>query len=481
MAILFFLLSLVLQSGYADVQNASVSGTHASFKESALILSGKIRLSHDIGMLFADHAELMRGSSLSDKAPFSTIHLQNKVRLDLNKGGSLYCFDALINCDPLVAHLKAADDDLVTFIDSAGEKNGTKIHFQLAAREVELSFVTDKISEKGSELEKLSAKNDLLLLYDDFFKVEAQRGCYYKNPDKKSGKNKLKGLLVLHGKDPFTPCQIGYHQENFEADEIQVDIAKGNLAFKNVAGSSEQRTLSCSKMVWNKDSHLFSLQGNAMVEQLGVGLFKGEKLLMHYDNSLDGKLKSIESASCPTTLLSEQKQQLISPGPLKYDTTTNQVCASGLGNTQAELVKENFEFLADSITLEYSLIGTSLKPISVAAKGCVKLFFSGTNPLYARADRAHFCPHTNSIVLSALPGNYTLFLEGKTERLLCAQQIYLTQDLATKKISAKATGKIIKESSSEELAQIKADFLKIAAKDRENHRIGSPCPKKTTL
>ncbi len=426
------------------------SGTRASFEDGSLLLSGKIEIDHAIGTLFAESAEMHSSTKEQGPLPFSSISLKNSVRIELKDGGKLTCEKATIDCKTLHCHLLAGQGDLITLIQTIPEKNGTKTPFQLLSQTASLSF--DR-GEKGHRLDKFICKGQVLLLSEPFFKIEGDRALYI------DGKS-----LTVERETPLSRCSVFYKESHFEAE--MVGLASGLFAFKHPRGTlCAPWRFAANKMVWNKNRSSFTLQGHVILERPDFGTLTADLLLLKED--MDGEIASIETKSLTKIYLADEKAQMTAPGGIKFDKKQSQIHARGVEGEQICLKGGNFGMLANLSTIECDT--GSLQPLSISMKGDVKLFSLGNEDWLALAGRAHYSPSTKTLILSGSPGNEVIYINENQDSQLAAEEIHLTHEKGGG-LRVKGVGKVKLLLSSEELAQIKAQFPKIAGEINYEHK-----------
>ena len=110
--------------------------------------------------------------------------------------------------------------------------------------------------------------------------------------------------------------------------------------------------------------------------------------------------------------------------------------------------------------MEYSVVGNTFQPVSLALKGAVRL--SARAGAHAErcglADRLHYSPTTRTLLLAANPGNKVLFWDKEEGMSISANEIHITFDPVTKKELIKGVGKVQFSLSQEESELLKKFF-----------------------
>jgi lipopolysaccharide export system protein LptA len=99
---------------------------------------------------------------------------------------------------------------------------------------------------------------------------------------------------------------------------------------------------------------------------------------------------------------------------------------------------------ADRGMIDYAMQDQKLRPSSITLKGNIRVLSNNAAeaPRFGLADWITYSPTTRTFILSANPGSRVLFLDGKENLRISAQEIHLTQDGNHQTESVKGVGNV---------------------------------------
>ncbi len=427
--------------------SGSLSSSNASYDGSALILKGQVLLDHGLGKMHADEAVLEKQEAGKD-FPFSQIHLEKEVKIELHSDSTLRCDRADFDFSTLKATLSSASQ--FSYCDSLKRKKGGKTAFELLSQEGELFFSKKEEGKKTSyEIETLKAQNQVQITYEGNYILHADTVLYTK-------KSEGQATLLVEPKKENGLCKLTHNQDVIDAEEMQLDVREAKLSLlkpkgtlsaplKNQKGDLHFHS---DSLLWDHVRNILFLKGHIEVEDPLLGTISSmqEMQITHKKERLS-TLKTIGK----TTVTYLNAHALTCFGTLLVDRDKMQALAespSHEGVTKPEeqiLYREGeISLLSDKASLEYALVGEGWQPIALSLQGHIRLFSENDAKSLRKglADRLTYSPGTRTFILGANPGKKVLFRNDEENLRLSAQEIHITQDPVTKKQVVKGIGNV---------------------------------------
>lgn len=450
------------------VGSSAVSSTNASYDGTALVLSGHVTLDHGLGKMTAEEASLDRQEEKGKDFPFGLIHLHREVMLSLESKAQFTCEHAELDFINLKGRLTAKNHEKVRFFDTLYAKKGAlACELNLLGEIVDLTFAKQELEGRKTEyaVETLEIKNAVEITYAHDFLLKAGRALYCRND--KSFSKEFQGTLSVYPQGAQSKCSLLHVGDVVEADEIDLDLLQSQLLLVSPKGtlrssflphsSVEPLTFSCERLCWDQVKNQLQLQGNIHITDPTLGVVQAENQVDIIQAVVKGEkvLQTIHTEG-PTTLTyhSEGAQgpsRISCQGVVHIDRNLLQVVlespiVEGVVPEGEQLHYEEAElfFYADKACLEYAEHKGKLYPTSLTLKERVRLFVhSSEHPASCGlADRLHYSPETQTVVLLAHPGKRVLFWDEEQGLRMSAHEVHITQDPETKKRSIKGVGNL---------------------------------------
>ncbi len=461
------LLSYLLCSGLFAVDTGSISSSNASYDGSALVLKGQVILDHGLGKMLAEEATLQK-QEIGKDFPFSQIHLQKDVTLQLPQSGLLKCDDAELDFSTLKGVLTSAGR--VSYTDTLKRKKGKPSTFQLASQTIDLQFLKKNQSPSDPtktqyDIENVTARNLVELTYADHYTLFTDTVLYQKELVN-TPSTEFQSHLSSQGTER---CKLVHYADTIEADRFDLDVVHQKLLLTRPEGilpslSKGEVKFTSESLLWDHEKNTLILKGNPVIQEPNLGTLASDKelFLFQKEKQLVG-FKSFGS----TTLTYLNNHKLVSHGTLSFDRERN------IGTVESPLhegsVPEGLQLsyqenemsvLADKAHIEYNEKDGTFQPISVSLKGHIKIFSSRSDQptTYGLADRLTYSPTTRTFILGADPGNKVIFVNTEDHLRISAQEVHITQDPTTKKQTVKGLGNVQLALSAEEQASLSKYF-----------------------
>ncbi len=449
---------------YADpvINPSSVSSTTAAYDGNALLLSGHVVLDHELGSMQAEEASLERQEAGKD-FPFSLIHLQKDVELQLKRGGILRCENAILDFQSLKGMLKSSENHKVIFSDTVVRKNSVSLPFRLMSQFIDLEIEKAAQGEGKNEykVERLKATEDVVIDYADAFTLQA--GC----ADYKNNLKGLKGVVSAFPKNGDTQCHLSHQGDLVDAASVHFDLESSLFSMQQPVGtllsslvphlqkgSVEFRS---KELTWDHLNAELTLTGGIHIEESSLGSLTSDGQVVLSQGTLKGKryLKAIRATGNNMLQFNDpnaqEKHTLVSHGTFYLD--RDQLKATLQSPTEDDAVIEGKQIHyeeskigidADMATIEYSILQSgALQPASLRLMGNVRIASKDhLKEQCGLADRVSYSPATKTLILAADPEQRVLFWDQEQALSVSAQEIHITQDPETKKQSVKGVGKV---------------------------------------
>jgi len=485
-AVLFFFCSAlcnVLQAAPLQ-ESGAVSSTHASYDGNALILKGKVMLDHGLGKMNAEHASLEKQEIANKDFPFSFIHLQKDVLLDLKTNAQIRCDRADLDFTTLKGLLYGGEKEKVIYTDTLKKK--TAQFFQLISNQVELSFAKKEQADQkvDYDIETILAKEDVIIDYAKEFTVQADHALYRKSSGTTGTSSKeFQGTVTAYPKDADHPCRMTHEGDVIDADSIDLNMMHSKLSMRRPRGILLSRLIPHAQkgeihfksnyLLWDHLKNILTLKGQIYIQEDALGELKVDDEMQVIQQIQEGKrvLKMIRAKG--KTLLhykdaqDNSSHQLMCFGTLKIDREklNGFLDSPEMNGRVAEDQQIHYEgnemtAFSDKAYIEYSLVEESLQPVSLALKGNIRLTSAQAEAptRCALSDRLSYSPSTHTLILSADPGKKVLFWDEQQSLHISAAEVHITRDPNTHKDSIKGVGNVKFTLTGEENSALKKIF-----------------------
>lgn len=459
------LLSYILCNGLFAVDTGSISSSNASYDGSALVLKGQVILDHGLGKLQAEEA-LLQKQEVGKDFPFSQIHLEKEVSLQLQQSGEIKCDTAELDFSTLKGALTSAGR--VSYTDALKRKKGKHSSLQLASQTIDLQFL--KKNNLPSDPAKVQyaidtviARNLVELTYADHYTLFTDAVLYQKELTNTPSPH-FQSHLSSQGTQR---CKLVHYADTIEADRFDLDIVHQKLLLTHAEGtlpslSKGEVKFTSESLLWDHEKNTLILKGNPSIQEPNLGTIVSNQEIFLFQN--DKQLVGFKSFGS-TTLTYLNQHKLVSHGTLSFDRqrsmgTVESPLHEGAvpEGLQLSYQENEMSVLADKAHIEYNEKEGSFQPISVSLKGHIKIFSSHSDISYGLADRLTYSPTTRTFILGADPGNKVIFVNTEDHLRISAQEVHITEDPTTKKQTVKGLGNVQLSLSAEEQASLSKYF-----------------------
>ena len=462
-----------------------LSSTNASYDGSSLLLTGHVVLDHGLGKMTAEEASLEKQEAGKD-FPFSLILLRKEVLLSLKSNGQILCDKAELDFTSLKGQLTAPLTGLVTYSDTLSHKGSADTQLTLQAPSIELSMLKSEISDKKSDydVDTILAKDSVTIDYNKEFILKADHALYRKaGIGKTSPTKEFQGIITAYPKDASSPCTIHHGQDVIEASYIDLDLIQSQLCMHKPSGTLSSSLISqlqkgsiqftSDNLTWDRIKERLTLKGKSKVVESSLGTILTEEEIIISQATLKGKkvVSKIETKGATQLIYQELTpgtyHKISCYGTMKIDrehlyATLTSPRNEGKRDSFAEQVyyeETHMGAYADTGSVEYSIEGERLQPVSLSLKGNICLFSREQEPFRCSiADRMTYSPSTKTLILSANPGQRVLFWDEQQLVRMSAQEVHLTQNPATQQMVIQGVGNVKFSLSTEENETLKKFF-----------------------
>jgi hypothetical protein len=457
------MLTAPLLSDPSPADGGSLSSANASYDGNALILTGHVVLDHGLGKMTAEEASLEKQETGKD-FPFSHILLKKEVLLYLKNNAKISCSHADLDFTSLKGKLSSSSESRVVYSDAImRRRGGEKLPLNLHGNTVELNFLKQAHDGKKTEfeIETILAKGDVLIEYAGQFKLNADHALYRRvlgNDIKKE----FQGMITAYPKDNQSQCRLSHDLDVVNADVIDLDLIHSKFSLLHANGTiasgfiphseSQEIRFRAEHLVWDHLKNALLLKGDIQIQEASLGTLTAQDEMEIDHSFIKGKhlIQSIR-AKGPTLLLTANDSKIFSQGTIVIDRDkllavmeSPEEEGSIALDKQIYYEEKEIGIFADSASLEYSVAGNTLQPLSLALKGNVRLFsHDTTQPLRCGlADRLNYSLTTHTLILAAHPGRKVLFWDEAQGMRLSAHEVHITVDSTTGKQSVKGVGHV---------------------------------------
>jgi hypothetical protein len=439
-------------------ETSSLSSSSADYNGNTLVLKGKVVLDHGLGKMTSEEASLQRQESGKD-FPFSLIHLQKEVLLKLPSQAELRCESADLDFVTLKGILLAKEKDKVTYTDTQQHK------VRLMSDRIDMEIAKSGHDGKKTAYEPTSilAQGDLIVDYAKGFTLRADHALY------RRGNAQERETITAYPKDAESVCHLTHEGDLIDADLVHFDLTTSLLSLHHPQGTllsslvphlqKSEISFSSDKLLWDHENNRLTFTGKVHLQEASLGTIETDDFLeiTQAKNTAKGKrlLQSIRSQG--TThfhyhdLSTQTTHELIAHGPFTLDQehlriTIESPESEGAVSSEQQIYYREAEIAiyANRATIEYTLVGNSLQPVSLTLKGNVRLFSHDPErpALCGLSDRIAYSPSTRTLILAADPHHRVLFWDEQQGMRMSSQEIHITQDLETKQRAIKGVGHV---------------------------------------
>jgi len=214
--------TLLIDAGLADYDGKKVT------------LTGGVVVEHELGQIAASRA-VMTPEPGSRRQGFSSLALEEGVRLSLSDGGTLCCSRAELDMERLTGRLSSDDkEQWVVFSDLNRLKGGKAVPLILKSGSMAL-----KLQKRGEDeeeryfVESMVGEGAVTVNYAHDYLVTADSWKYER---RSGGKEKGTGLITLESPLPGRLCRLcSVSEETMQAKRVLIDTGSGLLAMQGPA------------------------------------------------------------------------------------------------------------------------------------------------------------------------------------------------------------------------------------------------------
>ena len=448
----------------------TVSALNATYEDNNLILEGEVKLLHGLGTLSAEKASLYKQENKED-LPFSSIHLQEAVKILCKNQATLSCDIADLDFVTLRGKISSLGINPVTYIDKIlNGKEGTP--FQIQSQTIDITF-DEEVKTGGTEYlcKDILAQKDVIIEYAKDFTLKTDEASYKRTSTEASS---LSGVITAYPLSPHLYCHLFYQNESIETSFIKITTEKSLIYLKDPKGSlpsslfspkqKGQLFFTCKDLNWDHQNGLLTLEKEIQIQESHFGcLFADHILTIEQSKAEDSTIKAIHVEG-PCTL-SHNDSSLSSYGSLHIDGLKGHLTAlspkkEGIIISEKQILYQNndMRLQADSAFLEYSEPLHELSSLNFQGNVRIQSLDTAKTARFALADRLIYAPDTKTIILSAYTGKKVLFWDEEQGATLSAKEVHLTQNPLTNKTEIKGIGNMKLSLSKDEQRQLKNHF-----------------------
>ncbi|MES2198592.1 MAG: hypothetical protein V4489_00280 [Chlamydiota bacterium] len=462
-----FISLLFLFNEVSSSEDNTVSALNATYEDDNLILQGEVKLHHGLGTLFAEKASLYKQENNKD-LPFSSIHLQDTVKIFCKNQAFLSCDAAKLDFVTLQGKILSLGINPVTYVD---KMEGTP--FQIQSQAIDVIF--DEL-EKSSGTEYLCkgilAKENVTIQYAKDFILKADEAHYVRTSPETSS---LSGVVSAYPTSPNPYCQLYYQEENIETSFIEIILEKSIICLKDPKGSlpsslfskkqKGQLFFTCKDLNWDHLNGILVLDKEILIQESHFGSLSADHILTIEQNKAEDPtfMKSIHAEGLCT--LSHNDSSLTSQGSLHIDGIKGHLTATSpkkegktLSEDQILYQNNDMRLQADTAFLEYTEPLHELSSLTFQGNVRIRSLETAKAARYALADRLVYAPDTKTIILSAHTGKKVLFWDEEQGSTISAKEVHLTQNPLTNKTEIKGIGNMKLTLSADEQTLLKNHF-----------------------
>ena len=463
-----------------------LSSTNASYDGSALILTGHVVLDHGLGKMTAEEASLEKQEAGKD-FPFSLILLRKEVLLTLKSNAQILCDKAELDFNALKGLLTAPQTGVVTYSDTISHKTSADTQLTLQSPNIELSMLKSEISDKKSEydVDTILAKDSVTIDYNKEFILKADHALYRKaSIGKTSPTKEFQGVITAYPRDSSSCCTIEHGEDIIQANSIDLDLIQSQLSMHKPHGTLSSSLISqiqkgsiqftSDSLTWDRIKQKLTLKGKSKVLESSLGTIVTEEEISISQGAIKGEkvISKIETKG-PTELIYQENipscyHKISCQGAMKIDREnlhailTSPIKEGKRTSFTEQVYYEELQMgaYADTASVEYSIEGERLQPVSLSLKGNICLFSRGQAEPFrcSIADRMTYSPNTKTLILSANPGQRVLFWDEQQLVRMSAQEVHLTQNPITEQMVIQGVGNVKFSLSTEENETLKKFF-----------------------
>lgn len=453
----------------------TVSSTHAEYDGNVLILKGHVLLDHGLGKMRAEQASLQKQET-GKEFPFSFIHLENEVMLDLKDNAKLACARADLDFIELKGQLFSEEEGHVTYSDIL--ENQVPVELLGKTVEIGMSRLPAQDKKNAYQIDTVTATTDVHIHYAKDFLLKAHLAHFAKAQENST--KAFAGRIKAHPKDDASYCTLTHLQDRIDATSVEVDLSNDQLALTRPHGTLASSLVphadnlavhfNAGSLHWDHPKETLHLKEDVHIEDASYGVIDAEKSLQLTQGKEGEKtvIKAIQTQG--KTRLEHQTSEnslphvLICHGTISLDRDKLNAHLSSppsaTEETQIYYQEARIASFANDALIDYAIVNSTLQPVALKLTGNIRLFSHDENSpkRCSLADRLTYSPATRTLILYANPGNRVLFWDEEQSLRIGAQEIHITYDPDTKKELINGIGNVKFAFTSEESAMLNQVF-----------------------
>ncbi|MCI5052422.1 MAG: hypothetical protein MRY21_04725 [Simkaniaceae bacterium] len=427
-----WILLLALVSAFSNETN--ISSKSIAVKGDLLFLDGSVRLDHALGVLYAEH---IKYDKLNEKATLS-----EKVHFNFSNNSTIDCEKATLNFQTLWGDVSTQ----VIYRDILTS------HSHPSKLEISCQSARFKMAEslgKKLELDNLTARDDVLIHYDENFELAADYALYRKLDSRMRGESNLpQGMIKLYPRNRRTKCVLSHHDDHIEAKQIAIDTKSSLITMSEADGNLQARPcsetrFSAEQLIWDHKNSTLTMQGHIAIDDPQFGKLRSDDELKIEQRHFEGKyaLSTIESMGKIELEYEDAGilHHFIAPGHSLLDRDRLTFTASSSRNDQVLYCRGGVEIRANDAKMTYNHNTSKLRPASVRFEGDVSFTAKQEDVPFERAIADCMIYHIDKgeVILFSSPDRNILFSDPTGEIRMSAEEVVIRQIDGEKEVEAK--------------------------------------------
>ena len=482
----------------------NINSGEAVYDGKTIVLFGDVAVQHSLGQISAHRLSLIPGLK-KDKKNFSSLEINDSVKVELADGGRLQCQQAKIDYAKMqgifLGNTEFPEVAYYNIDEGAKVPDSVRAPLEVRSHQMTLELIRETSKAESSStktlVKQIEAIQNVRVVYNHDYILSADHALYQRLP---TAEHKAQaGILTLSVQNDHSFCQMkNLNGDSFFAKTIQINTIERQMQLVQPEGkllmSKEKEPLQtlefkAKEMAWDDQKQTLLLKGDVEILQNGTLQIQTDQEISIVQSNINGKraLRFIQSPE--NTQISyldasqkENTHRIHCPGPLTIDHEKFEMVLRGSENSLGQLQDGGQAYIedvlgdmyADLIRVHYHWKGSRIDPEKIILEGHVRLVNrfdghleeSGSILHYALADHVEYFPKKQEMALRCLEGSRVLFFDKVNNVQMSAPSLKLRRDAVSKKEILQGEGDVRFTFIEKELAQLKQLF-KLSDSSRE--------------
>jgi hypothetical protein len=423
---LFLFIPLFSFAGKESSTPLELSSDNAGYDGEELKLDGQIHFSHPLGKLTAKNASLKRETNPSNNKIFSSVLLENRVKLELQNGAVLSGEKAFYNLDTHELEFIKLKNR-IRYRDKIKQNNETYLPYTILSNKA-----------KSSATSNLKDEN-LFFKFSDNVNIKFEKGMLIHGDEALFQKEKI----TLFPKNPNSSCRVKSKDLKIVSGVMELNLREELLTLEKPLGLLWGSTkFSANSLTYNEPLKKITLEKEALLRNNQllltapfIDVFLKEEQFKKVISSPDAKI----------TLKNERHSKISSSSPITFDFEKHEItsgdeesksCICYEDDLLMILAKKGKLFLSsstDPYNIESATLENDIYFISTEGKG---------KHSYGVAEKLTFSPDKNLFILEGLPGKKVLLSKSDNSLTLSADKIEISHAKKNNENSIKGFGTV---------------------------------------